>query len=391
MNITELRTKSLKLAHEGRDLLNTIKADGSNEAEVMTQFDAMMKESDGLNARADGLTSVEARDKAMNEIVTDVPAIESRSGNVSEEKRAAALDSYLRGRKSFGELRAMGITGQEGVITPTTFTTTLLTHLVTEGPMLDGNFIDLLVTETGNPIAFPTFNDDGEAVIIGENTLIPEDELEYGQKNIGAYKYTSKNVRISNELLQDGAIDVASHVAKALAARIGRTVNRHLTVGTGVNQPEGIVTAAVKSGAVTTASATAVAFEELVKLQHSIDAAYRGNAKWMLNDAAIAKFRGMRDGDNTLIWRPGMELGAPSTLLGKAYVTNKYMDDTFATGKVVALYGDFKAYMTRRAKDIFVRRLEERYADFDQTAFIGLARFDGGLLDTSAVKALKLA
>ena len=249
----------------------------------------------------------------------------------------------------------------------------------------------MLVTSTGNDIAFPTFNDEAEAIIIAENTQIPTDDVGFGSKTIGAYKYTSKIVLVSNELLQDAAVNVEDILAKALGDRIARGVNRHLTVGTGVNQPEGIVTAALAAGAVTTASATAVAYDELVKLQHSIKDGYRSKAKWMVNDAAIAKFRTMRDGDNTLIWRPGMELGAPATLLGQPYVTNTFMNDAFTTGKCVALYGDFKAYTVRRAKDIYVRRLNERYADFDQTAFVALARFDGGLLDTSAVKALKLA
>ncbi len=388
MNITELRTKSLKLAHEGRDLLNTIKTDGSNEAEVMKDFEAIMKESDGLNARADGLASVEARDKAMNEIVTDVPAIESRSGNATDEKRAQAFDAYLRGQKSLGELRAMGVAGQEGAITPTTFTTTLLSHLKTEGPMLDPSVINMLVTETGNPIAFPTFNDDEEAIIIGENTQIPEDDLEFNSVTIGAYKYTSKLVRISNELLQDAAVNVEQIVSQALAKRIGRGVNRHLTVGTGANQPKGIVTSA---STMTAASATGIADAELFALQHSIDAAYRPGAKFMFNDATLLKVRTMRDGDGNLIWQPGLSVGAPGTILGSQYVINPYMNDAFTTGKVVALYGDLKAYTVRRAKDVYVRRLNERYADFDQTAFVALARFDGGLLDTSAVKALKLA
>lgn len=388
MNSNELRDKSHNIALQARDLLDTIKDDNSNFAEVNDQFKRMMVDSDAYEARAKAKEAVDARDKAMNEIVTDVPANEARAGGVTDEKRAAAFVSYLRGQKSFGELRAMGTTDSDGAITPTSFSNKLLTHLRTEGPMLDPTLVDLVVTSDGNNIAFPTFNDEVEAIIIGENQEIPEDDLGFGTKKIGAYKYTSKIVRISNELLQDAAVNVEDIVSKALGKRIGRAVNRHLTVGTGTNQPEGIATAASK---ITGASNAGVAADELFALQHSIDGAYRSNATWMFNDAALLKFRTMKDANGQFIWAPGLAGNAPATILGSRYVVNPYMNDAFTTGKVVALYGDMKAYTVRRVLDIYVRRLPERYSEYDQTAFVALARFDGALLDNSAVKALKLA
>lgn len=385
MNITELREKSTKIAHEARALLDTM--NGSNDAEVTAQFDTMMKESDGYAERAERAEKAEARTKAFESIVTEVAdsKIESRNDSGSVEQRA--FNDYLRGKKSLNELRAMGITGQEGVITPTSFTTQLISHLKTEGPMLDASLINLLVTATGNDIAFPTFNDDEEAVILGENVQFEEDDLSFGSLNIGAYKYSSKAVRVSNELLQDAAVNVEDIVSKALAKRIGRAVNKHLTVGTGVNQPKGIVTAASK---ITTA-ATGVVADELFKLQHSIDAAYRSDSTWMFNDAFLLKTRTMKNADGTFVWAPGLTAGAPGTILGRPYVINPDMSATFASGDVVALYGNLKAYTVRRAKDVSLVRMTERYADFDQTGFATLARFDGGLMDTSAVKALKLA
>lgn len=386
MNITELREKSTKIAHEARALLDTM--NGSNDAEVTAQFDRMMVESDGYAERAARAEKAEARANAFEQIVTDVAdaKIESRNDDRSDEQRA--FNDYLRGNKDIRELRAMGITGQEGVITPTTFTTQLIEHLKTEGPMLNASLINLYVTATGNDIAFPTFNDDEEAVIIGENVQFEEDDLSFGSLNLGAYKYSSKSVRISNELLQDAAVNVEDIVSKALAKRIGRAVNKHLTVGTGVNQPKGIVTAASK---ITAASATGVVADELFKLQHSIDAAYRSDSTWMFNDAFLLKVRTMKDADGSFVWAPGLTAGAPGTILGRPYVINPDMSGTFATGEVVALYGNLKAYTVRRAKDVSLVRMSERYADFDQTAFASLARFDGGLMDTSAVKALKLA
>lgn len=393
MNKTELREKSLKIAHEARDLLNTIKDDNSNSAEVESQFETMMKDSDGLAQRADNLDRVEARDRDLNRIdnVSSDAVSENRDAQSEDETRtAAAFTDYIRGRKTLGELRANGVATDPkgGALVPLTFQNTLLSRLESFGPMLDPSVVNMLVTASGGPIEMPVFNDQVKGQIIGENTLIPEDDLAFDTRNMSAYKYTSRLVRISNELLQDAAVDVDQVVTKALAQRIGRILNEHMTTGTGVGQPQGFVTAAPVG--VTTATLAVITPEELIALQHSIDPAYRASAAWQFADATLLKARTMKDTTGAFIWAPGMTVGAPATILGRPYYINPDMAGVYTTGSVVAAFGDFKSYTVRRAKDIYVRRLDERYADYDQVGFVALARFDGALLDTSAVKTLKM-
>eukprot|EP01037_Dinobryon_pediforme_P022787 gene22787-24046_t len=193
MTTIELREKSLTIAHEARNLLNTIKDDGSNTAEVEAQFERMMTESDGLAVRAANIERSEARGREFDAIVTEVAdsasTVEGRSTNDGEEQRSAAFAQYLRGQKSLSEIRAMGVAtdAKGGAVVPTTFINRLLSRLQSEGPMLDPSLINLLVTDSGNPIEMPTFDDDKRAVIIGENSQIPEDDLEFGSKTLGAY------------------------------------------------------------------------------------------------------------------------------------------------------------------------------------------------------------
>lgn len=387
MNSRELRAKSFEIANKARELLNTITDENRSDKEV--EFQRMLSESDSLKTRADDVARLEAREAEAEQIVTELP--EQRSDNRNTDTREQAFNDYLRGKRSLAEVRAMGVAtdAKGGAFVPTTFQNTLITKLRTEGPMLNPNVVTILNTDSGNPIEMPTFDDDARAVIIGENTLIPEDDLATGSVTIGAYKYTSKMVRVSRELLEDSAVDVTALVTDALSKRIGRGLNEDLTNGTGVNMPKGI---AVGAGVgVTAAIATGVADTELVALQHSIDAAYRADAKFMLNDAAALKFRSMKDANGQFVWSPGLTVGAPDTLLGQSYIINPYLNGAFTTGKIVALHGDFKRYTVRMVNGILVRRLDERYADYDQVAFVALVRADGALLDNSAVKALKLA
>jgi HK97 family phage major capsid protein len=52
-----------------------------------------------------------------------------------------------------------------------------------------------------------------------------------------------------------------------------------------------------------------------------------------------------------------------------------------ATSAKSILFGDFSKYWIRRVAGVQVLRLTERYADFNQTAFIGFQRWDGNLID----------
>jgi HK97 family phage major capsid protein len=391
MNIREMREESLKIATRAEALLGTFTAD--NAAEKNIEFDAMMTASDELVQRANKAEAVEARKREFTQIDTPMAdsRIDVRSGDTAEEKRTESFNAYLRGEISEREYRAMGTTvaAKGGFTVPTTFASQLISSLQTRGPMLDPTVVNFIQTEGGNPIQYAKFDDTAKATIIGENLEIPKVDLSFGQATLGAFKYTSGIVLVSRELLEDSGIPVDGTVSSAIAARISRGVNEHLTSGAATaTQPTGIVTAAPVGK--TTAVAGAITSDELIDLIHSIDPAYRNAARFMLADSVVAGVRKLKDSTGQYIWQAGMSVSNPETLFGRAFVVNPDMP-AIATGAKTVLYGDFKAYTVRQARGIEVRRLEERFADFDQVGYVSLARFDGLLTDLGAVRALKQA
>lgn len=390
MNIREMREKSLNLATEARGLLDTINAD--NAAEKNIEFDKIMAESDDLAARANRAEASEARTREFNQIATPLADTVSdvRSTDTTEEQRAASFDRYLRGDITGAQLRAMGVSvdAKGGFLVPKTFSNKIITSLQDRAVMLDPTLVNYLATDGGAPIFFPKFDDDAKAVIVGENTTIDKDDLTFGQAELGAYKYTSKIIPVSRELLEDAAIDVADLISKAVAARIARGVNEHLTTGSGNGQPEGIVTAAIVGKV--SAVANAITADELIDLMHSVKAGYRNTSKFMFGDATVSGIRKLKDGNGGYIWQPGMSLTNPETVFGRAFVINPDMP-AMATGAKSVLFGDFSAYTVRQARGIEVRRLDERYADSDQVGFLALGRWAGLLTDTGAIRALKQA
>ena len=274
--------------------------------------------------------------------------------------------------------------GSGGFLVPEGFIPRFETALQAYGPMLRTS--EILRTSTANPMPWPTGDDTsntGEQV--GENTDSDgSTEPTLGQTTFSAYPFSSKMVKVSFQLVRDSAIDFASLIGDMLGERLGRILNTKCTTATGAATPKGILTGLTTGK--TTASATAIVTDELLDLAHSVDQAHRGapGVGWMLNDGVLLALRKLKDGDGQYIWSPGLRDGQPDTLLGYRYHTNSDMQATVATGTTTVIFGDLSKYKIRQVGSIRLRRLEERYAELDQIAFIAFLEADGCLLDAGS-------
>jgi HK97 family phage major capsid protein len=60
------------------------------------------------------------------------------------------------------------------------------------------------------------------------------------------------------------------------------------------------------------------------------------------------------------------------------------MDSSVTATKNTVLFGDFSKYIVRKVKDFSVLRLDERYAEIGQVAFLAFSRVDGQLVDAGS-------
>lgn len=426
MTLKELREKQQKLVADARAKLDEIKDDTTPERarEIETEYDAIMAEYDRLDARAKREEELQRRQSALDASLDAAderrPLGEDRAALAAGEQRGrqeqtpeqraalhrAAFVSYLRSGNGATQeeralLRAMeaeartfvgqgvGTAGIGGALVPEGFMAELVKALKAWGPMLDPGVTRMMVTGSGNSIPWPTMDDTSNTgALIAENTQVSLAEVTFGTKVLDAFKYTSGVVLVSSELLQDSALDVESIVRDAMSERVARIGNTHLTTGTGSGQPNGIVNASTLGK--TAAAQQAVTFDEIIDLEHSVDPAYRSDpsCRFMFNDGTLKAIRKLKDGEGRYLWQPAdMKAGIPSNIDGYAYSVNQAMA-AMTTGNKTILFGAFNRYVVRMVKQFAVRRLVERYADYDQTGFIGFTRLDGELLDTAAVKHL---
>lgn len=398
-NLIELREKQQELVAKARDALDQLdNADEARAAELETQHDAWMAEHDKLEARIKREQELEERQSRLA-AADDNPRKPEKRDAAEERSYDEVFWSWVkRGREGLSEedrrimreVRAQSTSATEGAeLIPEGFVPELVESLAAYGPMLDPGVTRQITTSSGNKLPWPTMNDtSNKGAILAENTQDSELDVVFGSKELDAFKYTSRVIRVSEELLQDDAVGIEAVIRDAMAERLGRIVNEHLTTGTGSGQPNGIVTASAEG--FEAGAAAAISFDDLIELYHSVDPAYRssGTLAFMFNDNTLKLLRKLKDGQSNYIWQPAsVQTGEPATILGTPYVINQDMADVAGSARSV-VFGAMDRYIVRRVREFAVRRLVERYADFYQVGFLGFGRFDGELLDTAAVKHL---
>ncbi len=409
-----------KIADQAREIL--LKAEKESRAltsDEQVQYDKMRADIDALGETIKRSREMDALQTELRQGFGPVREIASaHAADKDSDKRHAALNAWLRGgngalaqNEEFRGLLPRSPEGNDAIIfraasplaegtgaaggytVPQDFYRVLTDAMKWYGGVRESG-ATIIRTAAGNPLPIPSANDTGNAgELLAENATASQasTEMSFGQVTLNGYKFSSKIVKVSIELLQDSAFDIGAFVAKKLGQRLGRVQNTYFTTGTGSSQPQGVLTGA--SAGITAAGATAITYNDLVGLTHSVDPAYRPDAKFMLHDNIASSLEKLADSagrpllNSTLngisgVVRAGMAT-QPSTftLLGYPVVINQDMTSTIATTNKTILFGDFSNYYIREVMDITLIRFAELYMTSGQVGFLAFMRADGAMVD----------
>lgn len=256
--------------------------------------------------------------------------------------------------------------------------------------------VEVFTTGTGNAMPWPTNNDTGNrGRIIGQNVPVSQVDPNFSNVTFNAYIGSSDIVLIPLALIQDSYFDIDTFTARLLGVRLGRLYNWKGTVGTGTNEPTGIVVAATTAGNVTTfpgGQTVSLTYNNFVDIEHSVDPAYRYNpaTRWMFHDTVLKTLKKLVDGQSRPLWQPGLSASFQN---GAGVVANKPMilDHPYSINNDMAVpasdaysivFGDLSKFKVREvAGGTTVMRLVERFADFLQIGYTAFRRFDSNLVD----------
>ncbi len=367
----------------------------AEETEVYERHNAAI---DGLDSRIQtGLSNMEREAKATEALETfrAYNAITTPATEAAVDPKTD--DETLMRQLLIGEIRTFTSDGVEsrdltvgtgtagGNLVTSTLYQRVIDKIEESGAAIRAG-ATVIQTASGEDMLIPTVTSHTTGALVAEGGTIGESDPAFGQATLSVYKYGAI-VDVSSELAADqgvGTFNVVDWVGDQGGAAVGRALSAHLTTGSGSSQPQGFDNATT---GVTAASATAVTTDELIDLQHSIIAPYRGGASWVMNDSTAKAIRKLKDSNGVYVWAPGL-VGTPDTLLGNPVHTDTNMA-AMATGNTSIVYGDFsQGYFVRFAGGV---RVEQTNADKFTTDLISvrfIVRGGGVLTDTAALRKL---
>lgn len=396
--LRELYEERAKLVKEGRDILN--KAD--EEKRDLTQgerdrYDAIDKELDGLKERIDREEKQSRRESTIEKEVKEVEdkgyrsAGEKEKDGTPEEReqrtQRAAVQKYLLGamdaldadeRRALSQLSAP----DGGFLVPTQEVINTLLKKVDDLVFIRG-LATKFTLEKAVSLGVPSLDTDpDDADWTTELGTGNEDTaMKFGKRELFPNPF-AKRVKISNQLMRNSAIPVDTLVLDRLAYKFGITEEKGYLTGNGAKRPLGLFTASpagisTARDVATENTSSAPTWEGLINAKYALKGQYWNRCAWIFHRDCLKILRKIKNSHGDFIWEPSVRAGEPDTILDRPVYMSEFCPNTFTTGLYVGILGDFTLYWIADTLQFSVQRLQELYAETNQTGFIGRKESDG--------------
>jgi len=357
-------------------------------AEESQTYERINKELQDRSATIEKLRADEARelrlDAATREIADQVRP-------VADTARVERTDSEIIRSMAKGEIRSFNFEKRDivktatGAPVPTSFYDQVIMLARHVGPMLATSTV--LNTASGENLQIPSLAQYSTAAIVGEGTAIDESDPIFNSFiTLGAYKF-SFLVQLSTELIEDSGVDILAFLANQVGNELGFRVNSSLTVGTGTNQPKGLMACTTVGVTGSTAVSGVFTADNLIDLVYSVNTAGRRlpGTGFQMNASSIGKMRKLKDNAGNYVFSPALSADANDLLLGYPVFENPAIVDTGTSAKSVA-FGHLPSYFVRQVGGVRLDRSDDFAFNAGLVTFRATMRVDGNLPQTSHIK-----
>lgn len=209
----------------------------------------------------------------------------------------------------------------------------------------------------------------GIATIVDEAGALPESSDESKEMRFSSYKIGSL-AKLKLAFINDRNFNVEDYLSTKFAKRFGIAEENLIVNGTGNKEPLGIMNSGIAKS-----TASALTYDEVVKLFFSLDKDLRVNATWMMSDEMAMKLRSVKDSN-------GYPLFNGERIFNKEVMIINSLDEN------TILFGDFSYLYILIRKPLSVRVLTEKYIATGDYGYAGIERIGAKITDINAIKAL---
>lgn len=300
-----------------------------------------------------------------------------------EQQERRAFENFIRGRvvhERAGELTKT----DNGSVIPTTIAQQIIKKVYDVSPILEKS--QKYNVKGKLQIPYYDTTDSGITVAYAEE-FKPLTSSNGKFKNIELDGFLAGALsKISNSLINNSQFDIVSFVVNQMGEDIARFIEHELLIGT-TSKVEGL---SKLTNAVTTAAATAITSDEVVKLKDSIKDVFQNNAIWVMSPATRTALRLLKGSDGHYLLNDDITSPFGTVLLGKPVYVSDNMPD-IAGEKTVIYYGDMTGLATKFSENITTQVLREKYADEHATGVVSWFEFDSKVQNEQKLAKLVMA
>ena len=237
--------------------------------------------------------------------------------------------------------------------------------------------------DTKGVLAIPVYDNSASDI-----AMAYADEFTDLESKVGGFKSVNLEnylagalVKLSNSLVANTDIDLEGKVIELMAEAVARFEEKECLYGTD-GKVDGLKGVTLKH---TTASATALTAEDLIKVQNMVKKGFRKNAKWIMSNDTLTAIELLKDGEDRFVFREDLNGEYDGYILGYPVEVSDNMDEIGA-GKDVVFFGDFSGLALKQKNDALeMQVLREKFATQHATGITAWIDFDAKVENTQKI------
>ena len=374
-NLKKLMERRAELKKQLDDLV--AKADAEERAmseDETKEFDAAEKEIKKIDATLDR----EERARGITEVQQPTETHE-----MTQEERAAADEKafadFIMNRVTENRAGEIQLTqGNNGAIVPTTIANRIIKSVRDMVPFLQ--LSDVIYTN--GKLSVPVYGEDStnyiKADYVDEGTELTDNIGKFTTIDLTGYVVGALAL-VSNKLKDNTDINVVDFVINQVAESIAEKLEKEF-----VNGSTKIIGITSATKGITAASATAITYDELVSLKHSLKQRFRANARWIMNPATYTALCKLKDGNGQPYCKED-----EYKILGLPVIESDSMPTIAASAKAIVC-ADLSGYTIKATKSVEIQVLREKFSTKNMLGVLAFGEYDAKITDSKKIAVLTM-
>lgn len=378
-NLKELAEQRAEYVAEMQKIVDEAKAEKrAMDEDEKSKFDELEKKIKSIDATI--AAEQRARDLSLKVITPEKQKkTQEEEQRAQEEAEERAFIAFVKGQpveERAGEIQLTQ--GNNGSIVPTHIANKIIKKVKDMVPYMT----ICEVINTNGKLSVPVYTED-------ETTAVKADYIDEGAElvdNVGKFKTVDLNgyvigalALVSKKLVANTDINVLDFIIERVAEAMAEKLEEEYTSGT--TKIKGIIST---TQVVKTASSTAITYDELVSLKHSIKQRYRDKAVWIMHPSTYTAICKLKDNNGQPYFKED-----EYKILGRPVKESDSMP-TIAAGKKAIVFGDPSGYTIKATTSIELTVLREKFATKNMLGVMAYGEYDAAITDAKKIAALQM-